>query len=258
MFLFYSFVLLLFSHVFAVTTVVNETAEIYDGIEKFQDYYELPKLPYSYDALEPWIDAKTMEAHHAGHLASYTAKMNAALEEWRKSGEENDLAMSSLVKILQNVDKIPAKWKKVIQDNAGGYTNHIFYFSNLFPNPKEIDQPMPFSLLKVFRRSFHNFTSLRVWMSSDALSLFGSGYVWLCRVPKQNYLTVYSTTNQISPLTLGLQPLLVIDVWEHAYYLKHQYRRKDYINDWWNVISWMKVEQLFDWWMSFEPKHDEL
>ena len=105
------------------------------------------------------------------------------------------------------------------------YINHIFYFTNLHGNPKNSDQPMPLSLLSIFRRSFHNFTEFRIWMSKEAHSLFGSGYVWLCRVPSQNYLTIYSTDNQISPISLGLQPLLVIDVWEHAYYLQHQYKR---------------------------------
>jgi len=249
-----SLLLVLFSQIHCNENVTD----LYSGIETYQEYYILPRLPYSYSALKPWIDEKTMEVHHTGHHGAYTAKMNAALQEWRRSGEESDLASSSLLNIMKNIDRVPEKWKQAIRNNAGGYVNHIFFFSGLGPNPENTEQPMPLTLLRTFRRSFHNYTEFRIWMSREALQHFGSGYVWLCRVPKQDYLTIYRTDKQICPISLGLQPLLVIDVWEHAYYLQHQYRKKDYIESWWNLVNWEKVERLYQWWMELEPPHDEL
>jgi len=235
----------------------NKTG-IFVGIENYQSYYDLPELPYEYDALEPWIDNVTMESHHIGVHASHTTKLNTALHAWRRSGLQKELAMSSLMNILKNINKVPEKWRKDIRDNGGGYTNHLFYFANLDPNANDSVEAIPTKLSMGIERSFHTFESFKTWMTREAVSMYGSGFVWLCRVPKENYLTVYPTSNQLSPLSLGLQPLLGLDVWEHAYYLKHQYRRKDYVKNWWNVVSWTKVQKLYDWWLSIEPTHDEL
>jgi len=231
---------------------------IYQGINEYQDYYHLPELPYKYDQLEPWIDAKTVDVHHSGHHAAYTAKMNAALQEWRNSGEEKELAHSSIGNILKNIDKVPQRWRTSIRNNGGGYVNHIFYFSVISPNPLNDNHTISANLRGLFRKSFVNMSQFETWMTQEAIALFGSGYVWLCREPTRNYLTVYSTIDQITPLQFGLQPILVIDVWEHAYYLKHQNKRKSYIESWWRLIDWAKVEHLYEWWRSFDPKHEEL
>jgi len=233
--------------------------EIYLGVDQFQEYYDLPELPYSLDSLEPWIDAETMNVHFKGHHASYMAKMNAALTEWRKSEPENELAKKSLVDILKDVDSVPEKWRNAIRNNGGGYLNHIFYFATMSPNPKGMEHTMPLGLLTNFRKSFHNFTHFQSWMSKEAMNLFGSGYVWLCREPNGGFLTIYATKDQASPITYGLQPILVIDVWEHAYYLKHKNKRKNYIDNWWKIVDFSKVEALLNWWLNFEKKsHDEL
>lgn len=235
----------------------NKTG-IFVGIENFQSYYELPELPFEYDALEPWIDNRTMEAHHSGVHGSHTIRLNGALHAWRKSGIQKELAMSSLIDILKNINKVPEKWRKAVRESGGGYTNHLFYFATLDSPDTSNSSFVPAALSSSITRSFHSFVAFKTWMTREALSMYGSGYIWLCRVPKENYLTVYPTSNQLSPLSLGLQPLLGLDLWEHAYYLKHQYKRKNYIENWWKVISWTKVQKLYDWWLSIEPRHDEL
>lgn len=236
----------------------NPVDDIYIGIEKPQEYYDLPKLPYSYDSMLPWIDAETMKVHHSGHHRAYTAKMNAALQEWRASGEENELAKSSILHILKNINKVPEKWRTAIRNNGGGYVNHIMYFATMSPNPHGIDQTISPHLISQFQHSFHNVSYFKKWINDEALKLFGSGYVWLCRVPSHNFLTIYPTGDQISPISYSMQPILVIDVWEHAYYLKNQNKRKDYIQSWWNLVDWAKVERLHNWWKSLEPSHHEL
>lgn len=236
----------------------NDNDDMFVGLDQPSDYYRLPKLPYTYEDLEPWLDTRSVEDHHAGQLAGYVGQLNRLLKEWRSTGEEHELATSSLINILRHVDKIPEKWRRDIRNAAGGYVNHIFFFSTLHPNPNNVEQPMPLTLLRIFRRSFHNYTDFRIWFSREALTLHGSGFVWLCRVPEQEYLTVYRTDNNVSPVSLGLQPLLGLDMWEHAYYMMHQHRKKDYIESWWNLVNWEKVERLLDWWLSEPQPHDEL
>jgi len=239
-------------------TVEASEDQIYLGVDQYQDYYDLPKLPFSLDSLEPWIDAETMDVHFNGHHTSYMAKMNAALTEWRKSDPTDEFANKPLIDILQKVENVPTKWRVAVRNNGGGYLNHIFYFATMSPNPKGLDHTMPLGMLTTFRKSFHNFTHFQTWMNKEAMKLVGSGYVWLCREPRQGFLTIYSTKDQVSPVTYGLQPILVIDLWEHAYYLKHKNKRKNYIDNWWKLVDFSKVESLLNWWLAKDNKHDEL
>ncbi|XP_065051554.1 superoxide dismutase [Mn/Fe]-like [Rhopilema esculentum] len=229
----------------------------YEDALKIKDEYPLPRLNYGYDALEPFVDAKTMKVHHSGHHAAYTKKMNNALEQWRASEESNSLSKKSILEIMKSIEDVPEKWKTALRNNGGGYLNHAIFFSLLSPNPSKEDRVPTGKVLNHIVRSFGNFTAFKEMFSKSALSLFGSGYVWLCREPKTNALTYLPTINQQSPVSYGLNPILVIDVWEHAYYLKHQNKRANYIDNWWNVVDWSAVQDLYDFWDK-DSNHEEL
>lgn len=183
-----------------------------------------PPLPYAYDALEPCIDQKTMYLHHDRHLQTYVDNLNAALKDYPK------LHTLSLEELLACPDHLPSSVQTAVTNNAGGVFNHIFYFSIL----GQIEYPG--NLLGHIFFSFGNFEEFEKNFTDAALSVFGSGYAWLV-FDQTGRLKIITTKNQDTPIPLGLYPMLVIDVWEHAYYLKHYNLRADYIKNWFHIIK---------------------
>ncbi|MGI0023229.1 MAG: superoxide dismutase [Nitrososphaeraceae archaeon] len=200
--------------------------------------YELPSLPYSYDALEPHIDAKTMEIHHTKHHQTYTDKLNAALEKC-----PSDIQNKDIVEILSNIDQIPADQKSAINFNGGGFDNHRIFWQNMKANG---GGEASGSIAAAINESFGSFSAFKEKFSSSTVLIQGSGWGWLAYNPSSKKVEYKSMPNQTSPRTEGLTPLLGCDVWEHAYYLKYQNKRPDYITAWWNVINWQDVSERFD------------
>jgi Fe-Mn family superoxide dismutase len=200
--------------------------------------YELPKVPYSYDALEPYIDARTMEIHHTKHHQTYTDKLNAALDKCPSDIQEKDI-----VEILSNLDQVPAEQKSAINFNGGGFDNHRIFWYNMKSNGG--GEPNG-SIADAINSSFGSFATFKEKFSSTTALIQGSGWGWLVYNPSTSKVEYKSMSNQTSPRTEGLIPLLGCDVWEHAYYLKYQNKRPDYIAAWWNVINWEDVSQRFD------------
>lgn len=197
--------------------------------------YTLPDLPYAYNALEPYIDARTMEIHHTKHHQGYVNKVNAALEG-------NELANQPIEEVLKNIDKVPAEKKQAVINNGGGHANHSLFWTIMTPNGGGTPSG---ELASAIDGTFGSFDNFQKQFSSAAATRFGSGWAWLC-LNKDGKLEVLSTPNQDSPYMNRLTPILGLDVWEHAYYLNYQNRRPDYISAWWNVINWAKVGENFN------------
>jgi superoxide dismutase, Fe-Mn family len=193
--------------------------------------YELPKLNYNYEALEPYIDSKTVEIHYTKHHQNYVNKLNDALD---KHPEFYDKDVEDL---LKNIESVPEDIRVAVKNNAGGHFNHSFYWSVITPNFSNLPSDKLISKLGSFEDFKKDFTD-------KSVSLFGSGWVWLVE-NKIGGLEVIQTSNQDCPLSHGFKPLLTVDLWEHAYYLKYQNRRAEYIEAWWNLVDWNKVEQLY-------------
>jgi Fe-Mn family superoxide dismutase len=189
--------------------------------------FTLPPLPYAYDALEPHIDARTMEIHHDKHHAGYVANLNKAV------ATDPECAKKSVEELLKNLEAVPEKIRTAVRNNGGGHYNHSLFWQMMKKNgggePKG-------DLAKAIDSSFGNFSSFQTKLADAAAKRFGSGWAWL--VWQDGKLAIQSTPNQDSPLSKGAQPLLGIDVWEHAYYLKYQNKRADYVKAWWNVVNW--------------------
>ena len=196
--------------------------------------FTLPPLPYGYDALEPYIDAKTMEIHHDKHHAGYVAKLNAAVVSQPALGSE------SLEEILKKLDKVEESIRKAVRNNAGGDYNHTLFWQMM--KPKGGGEPAG-DLAKAIAKTFGSFAAFREKFSKEAGGVFGSGWAWLVQSGKG--LEIDSTPNQDSPISEGKIPLLGLDVWEHAYYLKRQNRRPVYVEAWWNVVNWDFVGERF-------------
>lgn len=197
--------------------------------------FTLPDLPYSFDALEPYIDAKTMEIHHDKHHAAYVANLNKAIEA------NPDLAEKSLEELLLNAETYPETLKMQIKNNGGGHFNHSFFWPLMQKNGG--GEPVG-SLLDAIKKTWGTTSSFKDEFSKAALGRFGSGWGWLS-VDKNSNLVIHSTQNQNCPVMDGLIPVLAIDVWEHAYYLNYQNRRADYIAAWWNVVNWNQAESNY-------------
>ena len=197
--------------------------------------FELPQLDYSHDALEPHIDQKTMEIHHGKHHAGYTAKLNAAIEGTNHSNKSIDELMTSLD--MSN---------GALRNNGGGFYNHCLFWKVMSPNGGGLPSG---SLADAINRDFGSFENFKDAFSKAAATQFGSGWAWLC-VLDGDKLEVCSTANQDNPLMPGIgcggRPILGIDVWEHAYYLNYQNRRPDYINAFFNVVSWEEVQKRYN------------
>ena len=205
--------------------------------------FTLPDLPYAFDALEPHIDAKTMEIHHGKHHAAYVTKANAALEG-------TDWADKPVEEVVANLDKLPADKQTAVRNNAGGHVNHSLFWQTLAP-ASESGAPEG-DLAAAIDAAFGSFDKFKEEFASAAAGRFGSGWAWLCVRP-DGTLHVTSTANQDStlmPEAFGGEggnhhPILGLDVWEHAYYLNYQNRRPDYIAGFWNVVNWAKVSELY-------------
>ncbi|MEK6871682.1 MAG: superoxide dismutase [Nanoarchaeota archaeon] len=196
--------------------------------------FSLPNLPYSFDALEPYIDAKTMEIHHDKHHKAYVDKLNAAVEGTKFS--EMDI-----VALLKNIEQVPKDKHQAVINHGGGHANHSLFWEILSDNGGEPSEELLISIEEKFE-SFEKFKEL---FSAAATGLFGSGWVWLV-VNQNRELEVRITPNQNSPYMDNQTPILGLDVWEHAYYLKYQNKRTDYIAAFFNIINWDKVSELFN------------
>lgn len=195
--------------------------------------FELPELGYAYDALEPHIDARTMEIHHSKHHNTYVTNVNAALEGSEHEGK-------SLEELLQNLDSLPANIQTAVRNNGGGHWNHSFFWKLL----KKNDGATPTGgLASAIDESFGSFEGFKDAFAKAATTRFGSGWAWL--IVDGGKLAVVSTPNQDTPVMEGKTPILGLDVWEHAYYLNYQNRRPDYINAFFNVIDWDHVAKLY-------------
>ncbi len=199
--------------------------------------YELPRLPYGYDALEPYIDARTMEIHHTKHHAGYVAKLNDAISK------HQELKSVELSVLLKDLTRVPEDIRNTIRNNGGGHMNHSLFWNILSPQGGNLEEG---ELRRAIERSFHDFESFKKAFSDTALSLFGSGWVWLV-ITQEKKLEIVSTPNQDNPImTTNHNPILGLDIWEHAYYLKYQNKRSDYIAAWWNVVNWKHVLELYN------------
>lgn len=195
--------------------------------------FELPKLEYDYSALEPNIDAKTMEIHHTKHHQGYTNKLNAAIEG-------TDFASKSIEEILGSISDVPETIRTAVQNNGGGFANHSLFWSIIGPNKG--GKPSG-ALAEAIDKDLGGFDKFKEDFSKAAGTRFGSGWAWL--VLKGGKLSIESTANQDSPLMAGKKPILGLDVWEHAYYLNYQNRRPDYVAAFFNVVNWDKVAELY-------------
>jgi len=195
--------------------------------------FEVPDLPYDYGALEPHIDEQTMRLHHDKHHQAYVDKANAALEG-------TDLADSPVEEVLANLDRLPEDKRTPVRNNAGGHANHTLFWQIMAPGGGGEPEG---ALGDAIGSAFGDFESFKQKLSDAGVNQFGSGWGWL--VKDGSSLAVVSTPNQDSPLLQGQTPLLGVDVWEHAYYLRYQNRRPEYVAAWWNVVNWPEVARRF-------------
>jgi len=195
--------------------------------------FELPPLPYGYNALEAAIDEQTMQIHHGKHHAAYVNNLNAALEKYPEHQTDD------LVALLQNLDKLPEDIRTAVRNNGGGHANHTLFWDIMGPSGG--GEPTG-KLGDEIASTFGSFDAFKEQFAKAATTRFGSGWAWLCR-DASGKLQITSTPNQDTPLMEGHTPLLGLDVWEHAYYLRYQNRRPDYITTWWNVVDWAKVAE---------------
>lgn len=197
--------------------------------------HTLPKLNYEYASLEPYIDAKTMEIHYTKHHQTYVDKLNAAI----KGTEFEDMDVNEL---LKNIESVPKEIKQAVTNHGGGHSNHTLFWQIM--GPETGGQPTG-ELLIAINKSFNNFQEFQQKFSDLAKNHFGSGWAWLV-INENKELELQTTKNQDSPLMQNKIPILCLDVWEHAYYLKYQNKRADYVDAWWNIVNWEKVEQLYE------------
>ncbi len=197
--------------------------------------FQLPELGYAHDALEPHIDARTMEIHHGKHHAGYTKKLNAALE-----GHEA-LHGYSAEQLLRGIHSLPSEIQTAVRNNGGGYHNHSLFWDIMTPGGATAPSG---DLAAAIDGAFGSFDDFKSTLQATAGGQFGSGWGWLC-VDAIGGLACFSTANQDSPLMQGFTPILGVDVWEHAYYLNYQNRRPDYLSAWWNVVNWDVVAKRY-------------
>jgi Fe-Mn family superoxide dismutase len=194
--------------------------------------FELPELGYSFDALEPYIDAKTMEIHHDKHHGTYVTKLNEAITK------HSDLKDKTIEELLSGIDSVPDDIRTLVRNNGGGHYNHTLFWESMKPGGSKKPDG---DLAKSIEKAFGSFEDFKTRLTEAGVGRFGSGWTWL--VDNSGKLEVYSTANQDSPLMEGKKPLLGLDVWEHAYYLKYQNKRPDYIENWWHTVNWTVVEE---------------
>ncbi len=197
--------------------------------------FELPSLDYDYGALEPYIDAVTMEIHHTKHHQTYVTNLNKALEGYP------ELQNKSVEELVAHLDKMPEAIRTAVRNHGGGHANHSMFWRLM----KRSGGGMPNGIVgQEIGKQFKSFDAFQTQFNDAAKTVFGSGWAWLA-VDASGRMQVMTTPNQDSPLSQGLQPVIGLDVWEHAYYLKYQNRRPDYINAWWHVIDWEAIEERY-------------
>lgn len=197
--------------------------------------FETPPLPYAYNALEPYIDEATMKIHHDKHHVAYTTNFNKALENYP------EIAQQSAEEILKNLASLPEEIRPAVKNHGGGHVHHSFFWEIMAP-AKENNQPSG-ELLEALSKTFGSLEKFKEEFTAAAMTVFGSGWAWLSVVDEK--LIIEKTSNQDSPYSLGHQPILGIDVWEHAYYLKYQNRRVEFVENFFNVINWLKVAEKY-------------
>jgi superoxide dismutase, Fe-Mn family len=195
--------------------------------------HTLPKLPYEYNALEPHIDAKTMEIHHTKHHQAYIDKLNAAIKG-------TDLENKEINEVLKNLNSVPENIRAAVRNHGGGHANHGMFWQVMSPNSG--GNPSG-ELQKAMHAQWGDFNKFKEEFTNAAMARFGSGWAWL--VVDNGKLGVMSTANQDTPLSEGKTPILGLDVWEHSFYLKHMWNKAVYIKDWWNVVNWKQVEENY-------------
>lgn len=198
--------------------------------------FTLPPLGYPYNSLEPYIDEKTMRIHHNKHHKTYVDNLNKALDKYPQ------LYNYSLQQLLVSPGNLPPDIRRAVLNNGGGHYNHTFFWTVMGPGKGGTPKG---NLSDAITRDFGSFEQFKERFSAEALGVFGSGWTWLVKEPSGK-LRIVSTANQDTLISSGLEPIIVIDLWEHAYYLKHQNLRKDYIEDWFNVIDWDHAEDLYN------------
>jgi superoxide dismutase, Fe-Mn family len=197
--------------------------------------FELPPLPYDYSALEPYIDTQTMQIHHDKHHQAYITNVNNALQG------HDQLASMSVDEMLRNIHQVPESIRTAVRNNAGGHSNHSMFWNIMKPNGG--GEPTG-DLASAIQQAFGSFDAFKTAFNDAGVKRFGSGWAWLV-LDSSGKLQVISTANQDSPLMDGLYPVMGNDVWEHAYYLKYQNRRPEYLNAWWNVVNWDEVARRY-------------
>ena len=196
--------------------------------------HQLPPLPYDFSALEPHIDTQTMQIHHGKHHQAYVNNLNAALEK------RADLQGMSAEELLRNLGSVPEDIRTAVRNNGGGHVNHTMFWKMMAPNAGGAPTG---AVAEAITSSFGSFDAFKEQFAKAGVGRFGSGWAWL--IDTNGKLSIESTANQDNPISDGKKPILGIDVWEHAYYLKYQNRRPDYITAWWNVVNWAEVNRLF-------------
>ncbi len=199
--------------------------------------HTLQKLPYAYDALEPFIDARTMEIHHTKHHQVYVDKLNAALES------APELASKSVEELLKNLSAVPESIRTAVKNHGGGHANHSLFWTLMNPPAGGEGGKPSGAFADALTTTFGGLQKFQEEFAKAAVGVFGSGWAWL--TVKDGKLAITQTANQDSPISTGATPLLALDVWEHAYYLKYQQKRADYISAWWNVVNWDAVAENF-------------
>lgn len=200
--------------------------------------FELPLLPYAYDALDPYIDAKTMEIHHTKHHATYVTKLNEAV------ANSPELDGKTLEELLLGLDKFPEPLRTTIRNHGGGHYNHSLFWTCMGPHMERNEKGPQGPLGDAIVAAFGNFKQFKETFSKAAAGLFGSGWTWLIK-DKTGLLSIVTTPNQETPISETKKIVLCLDIWEHAYYLKYQNRRPEYIENWWHVVNWEEVAKRF-------------
>lgn len=198
--------------------------------------FALPTLKYSFSAIEPYIDAQTMEIHYSKHHQAYLDNLNKALEKYP------DLQTKYVEELLIDLNLVPEEIRTAVRNNGGGYVNHALFWEVM--SPESTKEPIK-DIKTAIENTFGSFDNFKQQFSQAALNRFGSGWAWLA-INENKQLEIMSTANQDSPISEGKKPVLGLDVWEHAYYLKYHNRRQEYIENWWNVVNWEYVDQLYN------------
>jgi Fe-Mn family superoxide dismutase len=203
---------------------------------EFTMAYTLPELPYAYDALEPYIDARTMEIHHTKHHQTYITNLNNALKDYP------ELQQKSVEDLIRDLNAVPEPIRTAVRNNGGGHANHSLFWTLMAPNAGgEPTGPV----IDEINSAFGGFDGFKEKFEAAGMGRFGSGWAWLVAGADRK-VSIVSTPNQDSPLMEGSQPILGCDVWEHAYYLHYQNRRADYLKAWWSVVNWNRVAELYE------------